>query len=421
MPLHDILHWVVMNQLSCVVSVTLENSNEKTFYLDQGNLVFATSLKDGQHLGRYLLTSGVSNEDQLSRAVAESTQKNISVTRYLAEYSRISTDILADATTNLAIQLIVEDFADKNGSVSITSPLPDAILNGPFHLDTVRIIGEAVRIHDELTKDDQQRDKDVDAISQRLYHEEFELPVLPAMVTQLLSLVEDETTSFHDLAKVIMTDQVLTSRILRIANSPLFASSGQIDSFQQAIVRIGMNEIVNIVLGLHIHSLQGIEVSQEQLQEILDNALLTSFVSSGLARACRLDPDQAFLGGLLLDLGKTVILSVAKDFKIEQALLYELLTNRHAEIGALIAKKWNYPKSIQNLIRYHHSRHLGGVVHKMITLVQIADHLVQFGSAKDVAPELLHALDLSQEAIEEVYSMAVTTFHQIKNYSSDIR
>jgi putative nucleotidyltransferase with HDIG domain len=143
--------------------------------------------------------------------------------------------------------------------------------------------------------------------------------------------------------------------------------------------------------------------------------LKTAFLASGLARHLRVDPEEAFLGGLLLDLGKTVILSVAKDFEIQESLLDELLVARHSEIGAMIAKKWNYPESIQNLIRYHHKRNFGGIVNKMIALLQVADLAVQDASGKVADPELLESLDLSGETVMEKYSRAMDTFHQIKS------
>lgn len=235
------------------------------------------------------------------------------------------------------------------------------------------------------------------------------------MIMQLISLMEDEKTTFQDMAKLIMTDQVLISRILKVANSAYYAVSGQVDSIHYAIVRLGMREVVNIVTGIQVLSLQNRDVPQEKLQAILDGALKTAFLASGLARHVRVDPDEAFLGGLLLDLGQTVILSVAKDFAIRDALLDELLASRHAEIGAMIAKKWNYPESIQNLIRYHHHRNFGGIVNRTISLLQVADQAVQAPSGKEIAPELLDTLGITGETVTDVYVMAMDSFNQIKS------
>lgn len=415
MPIHDILQWIDMNRLSCVVNVTLESDNGMTFYMEHGKIVFVTSQKKGFRLGEFLVKCGALSDLQVFQALTESKNKGISFTRYLVENSFLSSRELAEVVGNLLEKLLIEVFSRKSGSVSVTSPLPEILHNGPVHLETGRAIFDAVRLFDEMNRDSQQRDEAIEAVNQRLYREEFQLPVMPGMLMQLISLMEDEKTTFQDMAKVIMTDQVLISRILKIANSAFYAVSGQVDSIHYAIVRLGMREIMNIVTGIQINSLQAKDIPQEQLQTILDDALKTAFVASGLARHCRLDPEEAFLGGLLLDLGKTVILSVAKDFQIDKPLLEDLLNSRHAEIGAMIAKKWNYPESIQNLIRYHHKRNFGGIVNRMIALIQVADQVVQSGSEKGLDRELLDSIDLSIETVMDVYPRSIDSFNQIKS------
>ena len=211
-----------------------------------------------------------------------------------------------------------------------------------------------------------------------------------------------------------MTDQVLTSNILKIANSAFYGGTGQVDSLQFAIVKLGMREIMNVVTAVQIRSMRFKDVPQEQLQEILDNSLKTAFMASGLASLCRLDSEEAFMVGLLLDLGKTVILSVARDFKIEQEILDELLTNRHAEIGAMIARKWNYPESIQHLIRYHHNRNLGGVANSMIDLIQIADQVIKTDLEGELDAGQMKSLNLSYESVLDVYSKSIDTYQRIR-------
>ena len=413
MPIQEILQWIDMNRLSCVVTVTREQDGNISFYVEKGKLILAVSQKKGLHFGEFLAASGLLPEVQVFQSLTESRNRGMSLTRYLADNSLVSPHVLSDLMAQLAEKLLLELLANQTGSVSVTSPLPESLLDGPIHLEMGRVLFNALRIYDEQNRDAQQRDAAIEAINQRLYREDFQLPVLPGMIMQLISLMEDEKTTFQDMAKLIMTDQVLISRILKVANSAYYAASGQVDSIHYAIVRLGMREVVNIVTGIQVLSLQSRDVPQEKLQAILDDALKTAFLSSGLARHARVDPDEAFLGGLLLDLGKTVILSVAKDFAIRETLLDELLAARHAEIGAMIAKKWNYPESIQNLIRYHHHRNFGGIVNKTISLLQVADQAVQSG--KEVAPDLLDTLGVTGETVADVYARAMDSFNQIKS------
>lgn len=415
MPIQDILQWIDMNRLSCVVTISRSSDNSVTFYIEKGKIVLAASQEKGLRFGEFLAASGVLSQTQVLQALTESKNKGMALTHYMVDNSLISAHVLSDIMSQLAEKLLLDIFATNTGSVSVTSPLPDYLVDGPVALETGRVLFDVVRVYDEQNRDSHQRDEAIEAVNQRLYREDFQIPVLPGMLMQLISLMEDDKTTFQDMAKLIMTDQVLISRILKVANSALYAISGQVDSIHYAIVRLGMREVMNIVTGIQVLSMQNHDIPQEKLQAILDGALKTAFMASGLARPLRVDPEEAFLGGLLLDLGKTVILTVAKDFQIEESLFDELLHSRHAEIGAMIARKWNYPESIQNLIRYHHKRNFGGIVNKMIALLQVADLSVQTGSGKDIDPELLESLDLAGETVMEVYSRAMDSFSQIKS------
>lgn len=415
MPIQDILQWIDMNRLTCVVTISRENNSGVTFYLEKGKLVLAGSQKKGLQFGQFLAASGALSEVQVFQALTESKSKGASLTRYLVENSLVSSNVLTDIMSDLVEKLILDLLANNAGSVSITTPLPEILANGPIALETARVLFNSVRIYDEQNRDSQQRDEAIEGINKRLYNEDFQLPVLPGMLMQLISLMEDESTTVQEMVKLIMTDQVLISRILKVANSAFYSVSGQVDSIHYAIVRLGMREVLNIVTGIQVLSMQNRDIPQEKFQAILDGALKTAFLASGLARQLREDPEEAFLGGLLLDLGKTVILSVAKDFEIEESVFDELMHSRHAEIGAMIARKWNYPDSIQNLIRYHHNRNFGEIVNKMIALLQVADQAVRSPSGKEIDPKLLDSLNLPLEAVMEVHSKAMDSFNQIKS------
>ena len=415
MPLHDILQWIDMNRMSCVVAIQHDNEEEMAFFMESGRIIYATSPKPGRRLGEFLIRSGALTGPQSFTALNESRKAGVSFTRYLVQHDMISSQELSTVFAQLVETLLIDVFSNKSGSVLVTSPLPDAVLEGPIQIETGRAIFDAVRVMDERERDTRKRDEAIEAVSHRLYSENFQLPVMPGVMTQLVALLADEKSSFHDMAKLIMTDQVLISNILKIANSSFYGGSGQVDSLQFAIVRLGMREIVNIVTALQICSLKSKDVPQEQMQAILDYSLKVAFVASGLARECRLDSEEAFLGGLLLDLGKTVILSVAKDYRIDQALLDELLTARHAEIGAMIAQKWNYPETIQKLIRYHHNHGFGGISNQMIDLFQIADQVILTNADGELDADQMLSLNLSYETVLDVYSKAMDTFDQIKS------
>lgn len=417
MSIHDILQWIDMNRITCATTISLEADQTIVLYCEQGKIAFAVSRRPGASLGEALVKSGALKEPVAMQAVTQSRAAGVPLTRYLLEQNLLSLPTLTHQFQQYLLNLLLELFAATSGSVTVTAPVPAAVLGGALQLDVSRTLFEAVRLYDERRRNaDHQRNEALELLRKRLYEEDFQLPALPSILSQLNSLMQDDTVTFQDMARVIMTDQVLISRILKVANSPFYGGSGQVDSIHFAIVRLGMRAIMNIVTGIKLNSMQYNGLPQEKLQAILDNALKIAFTATGLARQCLLDPEEAFLGGLLLDLGKTVILTVARDVTLEQVLLDDLLQSYHAELGALIARKWNYPETIQTLIRYHHARNFGGMVNRIHSVIQVADQVVSSeGAVETVDSELLQVLQLTSDQVGEVFAAALESFEQIKS------
>ncbi|WP_226377656.1 DUF4388 domain-containing protein [Citrifermentans bremense] len=108
MPIPDILQWIDMNRLTCVVAITRESDSGITFYLENGKLVLAGSQKKGLQFGQFLAASGVLPEVQVFQALTESKSKGISLTRYLVETSLVSSNVLADIMSDLVEKLLLD-------------------------------------------------------------------------------------------------------------------------------------------------------------------------------------------------------------------------------------------------------------------------------------------------------------------------
>jgi hypothetical protein len=151
-PINDVLQWIAMNRLSCVATVKLENDNEINLCMEEGKIVFVSSRSDGYRLGEYLVKTGVLSEAVVSVALEESRNSGVSFTRHLIEWSIIPVDELGLALEQLVEKILIEVFVSRNGSVSVTSPLPEIIMNSPIRLDTGRVISDALRIFDEMNR-----------------------------------------------------------------------------------------------------------------------------------------------------------------------------------------------------------------------------------------------------------------------------
>ncbi len=415
MPLPDLLQWVEMNRKTCVLNIDCEGLIS-TFYMENGKIIYAASQFKGFRLGEFLVGKGVLNEAQLLHAITESRRGGILLTRFLINAGYISPDVLTEVFTHLVLSLLQKIIQMRVGSFTVTSSLPDSMLNGPIRLDVGGIVLESVRQLDERARKRQDAFKSLGKIKTLLEKNEFQLPVLPNIIMRLSSAIEDENTTFQEIARIIMTDQVLISRILKVANSPVYSTGGQIDSIHMAIARMGMRNILNISTAIKLNEVEFSNAPRGKLQVLLDDALKTALVASGLARHCRLDPEEAFLGGLLHDMGKTVIMSLVQDASIDSAVLDEFIAEHHAEIGAQVAQKWNYPESISNLIRNHHNSTYSGSLDRSVAVVQLADSVVQSGLKNECDPELMAGLNLQQDLVRDIYLQAMETFNNIKNF-----
>ena len=196
-----------------------------------------------------------------------------------------------------------------------------------------------------------------------------QLPPFPAALQRVLQLVEDPKSSARDVVEVIQYDQSITANVLMVCNSAYCGGRRPIHSLGEALVRIGFNNLVEIVLTrgtsfLFFQACQGYQLQQGELwRHSVACALLSQILAGRLKQ--EKSPIQ-FTATLLHDVGKVVLGAFVKDhFEEIRRLVQEenlsfpeaekkALGIDHAELGGRIAEQWNFPKSITAAIRYHH-------------------------------------------------------------------
>ena len=141
------------------------------------------------------------------------------------------------------------------------------------------------------------------------------MPMLPALAADVMSLAIDPDISIARIARVIAKDQVLATRVLRLANSAYCAPMQEITTVNDAIVRMGTGPVRNVVLAVCFTSrLQGANVYGAQGRELMDHAIGTAYLARLVAEKLGEDADEAFMCGLLHDLGKLLLLKLSRDF-----------------------------------------------------------------------------------------------------------
>ena len=218
-----------------------------------------------------------------------------------------------------------------------------------------------------------------------------DLPPMPHVVGQALSLIADPESSLEELAEVLAQDQSLLAMIIRVSNSALYNTGQEITSLQTAITKLGVNIVRSLVITASTHS---VFPKDDAKIGAFGKALWGHSKECGLA-ARRLalhigyaDPEEAFVGGLLHDLGRLAILMGYPDEFAEidelnssgrQGLIeaeQQLLGFDHTVIGQMLVQKWQMPAALLACVEQHHRP--GETANRFRTLVNImamADHL----------------------------------------------
>lgn len=263
------------------------------------------------------------------------------------------------------------------------------------------------------------------------------LPPLPAAVQQLLTLVREPEVDFQQIVKVIESDQTLTVRTLRAANSAFYGASRQIQTVRQATVLLGREAIVNLALSI---SVMNIESSlngawARHAEAFWRHSIATGTAARALAHAQRTcDPGEAFVAGLVHDIGKLVLLmhhgelyaDVLQQAQGQPHHTYEKehLGIHHAAVGEALCIHWNLPDEITEAVAAHHDpsrqapgtlagmvgyandlvkmARIGGSGNRYVELCPPARQLVRTMDAR-AQETLLHALPQKVQDTEEVF------------------
>ncbi len=222
------------------------------------------------------------------------------------------------------------------------------------------------------------------------------LPVLSDSYTELLALLEDDTTcEIEEVGQVIERDSAMTARILQIANSSWFGGKQVISSISDAVSRLGLNIIKSLVLREYLG--QQLDLDDHLAQNLVTNidhhSQEVAAISSGLADSFQRGLAQS--SGLLHDIGKLVFLASDREKYLDLAASLEkenqewlhaerqLFGCDHAQLGAKLLELWGIPPSIVSAVagHAHLPTVLGDDVSDLIAFADRIAHNPDFGEA----------------------------------------
>jgi putative nucleotidyltransferase with HDIG domain len=217
----------------------------------------------------------------------------------------------------------------------------------------------------------------LDMLISQIVEEIDRLPQFPENIVAIQRLINDPKSEINDIARKISTDPSLTADLLKTVNSAQFMLPNKVDNIVDAVKMLGLRGVKNMLFNYGTEKILDLPAHPE----LWDHAHRVAFYSFTLARQITRSKDiidDAYVGGVLHDIGKIVFSAVHPDlldrikhFSSERDIapgLFEDLSAgyNHAEIGAKIAEKWNFSDSLIESIRYHHEPNACRPEHRLI-------------------------------------------------------
>jgi putative nucleotidyltransferase with HDIG domain len=213
-----------------------------------------------------------------------------------------------------------------------------------------------------------------------------DLPTIPIIATKVLELLQKPDVELDEVADLILTDQVMAARVIKIVNSPLYRAAQEIQSVKRALIFLGFRHIRELALTCSF-----LEVFQGKdgvfnIRTFWEHSFGVGVVSKLMAQRARYhDVEKAYLAGIVHDIGEVSFsYNMQRDFeKVLDEIRGEpykmveaeerFFGTTHCEVGELIARNWNFPAEYQEVIASHHAPAEAKLDPTLVAIVNLAD------------------------------------------------
>lgn len=211
-----------------------------------------------------------------------------------------------------------------------------------------------------------------------------DIHAMPSVIVKALNIMKKPTASMKELGDIVMYDQSLTIKILALVNSAYYGFSQQISSISIALSLLGMVKVKNIIVAVAMKPM----MSNQGDKELWKHSMRVAAGCEYLANVTKImDSDEAFIAGFVHDVGKLVlhmtneklyakVLSAVSEGADIIDAERKYFDSDHVKTGSLLAKRWQLPILLANIISYHHTPSLSSIP-VPCNLVCLVDKLVQ--------------------------------------------
>ena len=233
-------------------------------------------------------------------------------------------------------------------------------------------------------------------VQRRVQAGEVELPQLPATSMEVMQLSARPDVELQQIAERISSDPVLSSELLRTANSVLYAGQDAANTLDEAVMRVGLRSLRSMIFAISMRSvILRFHSLGTQAERVWRQSFSVASIARAIAPLLNADPERAFLLGLLHDVGKVALIAALngeaeKSSDVTPPLLGRLFHDHHEPAGQALARAWNLPDELVAVAGAHHDFERNEHHARAAALASLAHRLdlyLSIGPARDYAAQ----------------------------------
>ncbi|MBI5542637.1 MAG: HDOD domain-containing protein, partial [Deltaproteobacteria bacterium] len=180
--------------------------------------------------------------------------------------------------------------------------------------------------------------------------------------------------------ELLERDAVLAARVLKVVQSPFYAGRMSVRSLKQAVVRLGLKSLRDLVLDSAVNAkLFQSRGFGSEMATVMRHSTATAYLARAVCLRAGIDGEYAFMCGLFHDLGVAAALLVLEEMPEAQRQLpgaiWPAISSLHGDAAALVVRKWRLPGALEGVVRFHHQIDSDGITRQLTAAVRLADCL----------------------------------------------
>ncbi|MES1178608.1 MAG: HDOD domain-containing protein [Myxococcales bacterium] len=234
---------------------------------------------------------------------------------------------------------------------------------------------------------------------------EYRPPPLPGIALELMTLSNRDDATIDRVVRLLEQDQMLAGGVMRLIGSPLYAARTRIRSLKEAVVRLGVRTVRDLVFETALN--QGVfQLAEygETIEQIRRHSTVTAYIARIVCKHAKVDEEHAFLCGLLHDIGFAGLLFAVSNVEADSSppliQLWPEIDTLHEQASRIITELWSLPIEIQELVGHHHHLHTGETS-QVAAAIHLADRLSEQFGASVVGPLDDQGALLPGDAVDE--------------------